>query len=181
MYEYEIKLPITAPEDLAARLAALGFEKAGTIREEDSYYNHPERDLKQAGLALRLRKSTDLADSRLTATLNFKGQRMDSRTMSRPEYETVVADPAAAAGILTGLGYVLAAPVIKERQYFRKAAVTACIDTVEGLGTYLELEILSETAQAHDACLARLDDLLRELRLSPEDTVTLSYLDLLEY
>ena len=50
MYEYEIKLPITAPEDLAARLAALGFEKAGTIREEDSYYNHPERDLKQAGL-----------------------------------------------------------------------------------------------------------------------------------
>ena len=104
MYEYEIKLPITAPEDLAARLAALGFEKAGTIREEDSYYNNPERDLKQAGLALRLRKSTDLADSRLTATLNFKGQRMDSRTMSRPEYETVVADPAAAAGILTGLG-----------------------------------------------------------------------------
>ena len=166
MYEYEIKLPITAPEDLAARLAALGFEKAGTIREEDvSRTVNLEDALKQAGLALRLRKSTDLADSRLTATLNFKGQRMDSRTMSRPEYETVVADPAAAAGILTGLGYVLAAPVIKERQYFRKAAVTACIDTVEGLGTYLELEILSETAQAHDACLARLDDLLRELRL----------------
>ena len=57
--------------------------------------------------------------------------------------------------------------------------ITACIDEVENLGTYLELEILSEESEK-EASLSRLWAILSDIGLSKSTVITTSYLSMLQ-
>lgn len=179
MYEFEVKLKINDKDTLIAHLETTGFTKGRSVREEDRYFNNPACDLKARDEALRVRQSTDLTTGASHSQINFKGPKIDTITISRKEIETGVDNAEAAAEIFKALDYYTLPPVIKIRQYFHKDTVTACVDEVVGLGTFLELEILSET-QAHEACLARLDGILESLNLSMTASITQSYLSMLQ-
>lgn len=57
--------------------------------------------------------------------------------------------------ILISLGYKRLYPVTKLRQYYHKGMMTACVDQVEGLGSFLELEILVNTLEEKENALAK--------------------------
>lgn len=77
------------------------------------------------------------------ATLNLKRQ-LDNE-LQCVEHETRVEDPLEATMILEELGLSEIVRVSKERRSGRQADVTACVDQVDGLGVFAELERLTET------------------------------------
>ena len=112
--------------------------------------------------------------------ITFKGSRCDDVSMTRPEYETLVEGPDEMKMILRALGYEPVEPaVIKERTLYVKGSVSACLDRVEGLGDFLELEIMSESESKDDA-LDHLWEMLGLLGYSRNDTITVSYLTMLQ-
>ena len=178
-YEIEIKLPISDRENVRAKLLDRGFEKEASIRECDMYYNSEYHDVKKRGEALRIRKSTDLLSGRSQAQINFKGKKIDQVSMSRQEYETVVENPEYMEKILTALGFSPVAGVQKTRDYLKRDEMTACLDQVDGLGDFLELEVIAADESSREEYLDRMEQLLTELGLSLKDTVTTSYLSML--
>ena len=162
MFEVELKAVLSESQaaSLPERLAALGFLPGEWVQERDLYWNAPDRDFRHTGEALRLRT---VSGSRDMVLLTYKGPREDAPVKSRPEYETAVADAQTARSILLSLGYVPSGAVEKERRTFDRAPITACLDHVALLGSFLELEHLvaenADRARAADELLSLLDRL----------------------
>lgn len=62
----------------------------------------------------------------------------------------------------------------------RKDSVTACLDDVHDLGTFLELEILAESEEKKDTALGQIESILNGLGYQISDTVQTSYLSMLQ-
>lgn len=178
-YEIEIKLPVAKPEIVEKKLLMQGFRKTGHILEEDIYYNSNYHDVRERDEALRIRKSTDLLTGQVCAQVNFKGKKIDRVSMSRSEYETEIGSPDQMENILSGIGFEPVAGVRKVRQYLICGEMTACLDRVEELGNFLELEVIAEDRTCSEKYLDRMRELLGTLGLSMEDTVRVSYLGML--
>ena len=178
-YEIEIKLPIADKDSVQTKLLQLGFEVAAKIRECDMYYNSVYHDVKELGEALRIRKSTDLLTGITKAQINFKGKKIDKVSMSRQEYETVVEDADSMEQILKSLDFLPVAGVTKTRIYLQREKMTACLDQVDGLGDFLELEVIAHEEASRETYLENMEHLLTTLGLSMKDTVRTSYLGML--
>ena len=95
-----------------------------------------------------MRETKDPLSGKVWAQINFKGKKLDTRTMTREELETGVEDGAVCRNILQAIGYIPVAPeVIKKRLMLQKESITVCLDNVHGLGEFLELEILADSEE----------------------------------
>lgn len=177
MIEVELKIKIESYEETSHKLLSMGFVKASRVLEEDKYFDNEAGQIVHGHQAMRIRKVVDLDTDQVSYQVNFKDKKLDEISMTRPEYETAVADAVALEKILNGLGFHAVKPfVCKERQTFLRDQVTACMDLVEGLGPFLELEtIVSEETDASHA-LDDLKQIMFQLGLMMEDTTRKSYL-----
>ena len=189
MYEVELKVQ-AAHEPIREALAAREATRLGTVRQADTYYDVPHRSFADTDEALRLRHETreggteeregDTAeDERETTDLTYKGPLIEAASKTREEAETAVTDPDATGAILDALGFAPAARVTKHRERFVLGAYTVALDSVEDLGTFVEVE---RTVEADDGIGAARDgarELLADLGLDPDDQIRTSYLELL--
>ncbi len=177
----EVEIKIRADLEIAKqRLIKSGFEKDAHVRESDTYYDNAAGDIRGNDTALRIRtvEYPDLGTSE--SYITFKGNRCDDVSMTRPEYESLIKGPDEIKMILKALGYEPVEPaVIKERTLYVKGSVSACLDRVEELGDFLELEIMSES-ESKDEALDHLWEMLGLLGYNREDTITVSYLTMLQ-
>ena len=187
MIEVEIKLPLRRQEKteetgrIAEVLCSMGFRKAARFRQRDTYFDNEAGEIRGGGKALRIRETEDLMKGIVTAELNFKGPRMDQVSMTRQELETEVGQAETGRRILAALGFPPVLPeVVKERTEYRRKEITAALDRVEGLGDFLELEILADEETENGKVLQKLEELLGELGYQMGDTVTRSYLSMLQ-
>ena len=187
MIEVEIKLPLRRQEKteetgrIAEVLCSMGFRKAARFRQRDTYFDNEAGEIRGGGKALRIRETEDLMKGIVTAELNFKGPRMDQVSMTRQELETEVGQAEAGRRILAALGFSPVLPeVVKERTEYRREEITAALDRVEGLGDFLELEIMADEETENGKVLQKLEELLGELGYQMGDTVTRSYLSMLQ-
>lgn len=182
MIEVEIKLPIYKSSRTEAALRELRFHPGNLIRESDIYFTSDTHDFMKADEALRIRQSENLTSKEFLSILTFKGPKLDSVSMTRQELETKVSDAEACSEILCSLGYRKLAPVVKLRQYYHRDDVTACVDLVENLGAFLELEILVEedAPAAKETALKKIEAILHDLGYSMKDTTRYSYLFMLQ-
>ena len=181
MLEVELKAALGGRTLEAVRrdAEALGFLPGPVLREVDVYFDGVDRDFKQTDEALRLRSCQDLAAGTGETLLTYKGPKLDAASSTRTEYETTVGDRAVMEQLLGALGYRPAFTVDKTRREFRLEGVTLCLDTVEGLGEFLELETLAEDGAAREAQVARLLGLLDRLGVGREHLTRTSYLEML--
>lgn len=70
--------------------------------------------------------------------------------------------------------------VMKTRKYLNRGRFTACLDQVEGLGAFLELEVIAEQESERKKILSKMEDLLAILGYHMSDTVQTSYLSMLQ-
>ena len=113
--------------------------------------------------------------------INFKGKKMDSVSMSRPEYETTVGDGEIAGKIFEAAGFFPVKPmVVKKREMLVFGEMRACLDEVEGLGTFLELEIMAEDESSKAVALEKIERILKALGHGMEETTRVSYLTQLQ-
>ena len=177
-YEVELKFPIQDAAAMAARMKALGARRGPQVRQVDRYFSHPVRDFAQTDEALRLR--TEGTQNRLT----YKGPLLDATTKTRQEIEIAVeagTDGALRAwALFRALGFEEVRTVRKQRLPFELHAegrdFVLAIDSVEGLGDFIEIETLAgpdDWESARDSALR----LAAQLQLTASERR--SYLQLL--
>lgn len=121
--------------------------------ETDHYFNAPDRDFARTDEAFRLRR-IDSANF-----LTYKGPKQPGDIKVRTELEIALRDGDEAAEqfmqLLVHLGYRPVAVVRKHRRYYHLSrgdfALIVCLDEVEQLGRFVEVEIVAPEAQAESA------------------------------
>src|SRR5450755_3629746 len=152
---------------LERRLAEWGAVLGDAHEEADHYFNAPDRDFARTDEAFRLR--------RIGAAnyLTYKGPKQRSEVKTRTELEVLLqpGDEAAAemTQLLKHLGYRFVAVVKKHRRQASLErggfAFTICLDEVEALGRFAEVEVLAPEDRSGDAERA-VAALAKELGLS---------------
>jgi adenylate cyclase class 2 len=178
MLEIEAKYPVSEIQSLETNLRRLGAEPVEERTDADHYYNAPDRDFAQTDEAFRVRR---IGERNL---LTYKGPKIDRQTKTRREIEVAFADGAGAADdlqrLLTHLGYKPVAVVHKKRRVYELVrdgfTMHFCIDQVENVGTYAEIEIMAEHEKL-EAAKAVLQQAAADLGLTT--TERRSYLELL--
>lgn len=177
-FEVEKKFWIDSLNDALAKLEKLGVSVGPPIEQIDKYFSHPQRDFGKTDEALRLREVGP------KNFITYKGARIDDTTKTRRELELPLIDGSEHSEqfeqLLTLLGFD---PVMTVRKFRRKAErewdgyqVEICIDEIDQLGQFIELEITSDLKDL-DQTKAALLSLAEHLKLSrPEKR---SYLELL--
>ncbi|GBE17976.1 CYTH domain protein [archaeon BMS3Abin16] len=164
MLEIEVKARIDSIPAVEARILELGGEFRKEVIEVDVYYNHPNRDFAETDEAIRLRRVEDMV------FLTYKGPKIDRHTKTREEFNLKVDSWDNSTSILRALGFTEVMPVKKRRRYLRLEEFEIMLDYLEGLGSFIEVEMKGDYKP--DA----LFDFLRELGV--EGSETRSYLEL---
>lgn len=178
MLEIEQKF---ANADFAAiemRLTEWKAHRGEELTEADHYFNAPDRDFARTDEAFRLRRIGS------ANFLTYKGPKHPGAVKVRTELEIPLCEGDEAAEqfmrLLSHLGYRAVAVVRKQRRTFHLErgdfSLTICLDEVEKLGRFAEVEIIATEEQV-EAARSVLADTAAELGLT--NLERRSYLNLL--
>ncbi|MEQ1905366.1 MAG: class IV adenylate cyclase [Pirellulaceae bacterium] len=152
LFEVESKFRVLDTVTIMTRLSELGASRQHHETHLDEYFAHPVRDFKQTDEAFRIRSLNG------RHMLTYKGTKSGTTAKMRREIELPFAEEVEIADIrelLGKLSFCSVAVVEKTRQSFRIPRpawkVTAALDEVKGLGTFLELEIVCAQANIENA------------------------------
>jgi len=96
----------------------------------------------------------------------FTVKRPVSNELACVEHETAVSDRGQMHGALLTMGFAPTVRIVKSRRIGRWGAVSLCLDVVDGVGVFLELERLLDPSRAGDIVQSELDRLARMLGVS---------------
>jgi predicted adenylyl cyclase CyaB len=166
-HNIEIKAYAHNLDDIAARAAPLAHQDPLLIHQEDFFFSVPKGRLK-------LRKF-DATHGEL-----IYYEREDTLAPKESFYlRTATTEPDALVGTLqVALG--LRGVVRKQRTLYLIGQTRVHLDDVEGLGAFLELEVVLEEGQSLDAGVQVAQDLMQSLGVSPDSLIPGAYIDLLE-
>lgn len=83
--------------------------------------------------------------------------------------------------LLEALGFQAVQPKVKKtRQEYKRERMTACVDEVQDLGTFLELEMVISEKESREEALQEIDRVLQKLGYNLKDTTRTSYLSMLQ-
>ena len=178
-YEVEQKFHVKDLAALREKLGSSGATVAGEVEQADTYFAHPQRDYAETDEALRLRRVGE------KNFVTYKGPKLDATTKTRTEIEIPIEEGqfgrAQGEALLKALGFRQVADVIKNRQTYHMdcdgQTVEIALDTVTGLGTFVELEIGVDSQTAVAPAREMLAQLAGQLGL--EHNERRSYLELL--
>jgi len=167
--EVESKYVSPGNDRVEKALDKLGAELVSEEETEDVYFQHPDRDFGETDEALRLRKKEG------TSELTYKGPRMKlEHTKAREEVTLRTDDPLTAQRIVERLGFREFRTIHKKRKNYRYDKVWVAIDLVDGLGEYIELELITEEPRRAEALIEQMRQELGLSRLEPK-----TYLELI--
>lgn len=171
MMEVEAKIRVADLEPIRQRLQELGCPCQEEREERDVYYNLNERDFGVTDEALRIRQSGG------EFTLTYKGPKLPEYHFKAREELTVCMDSGPTMElILERLGLRRVREVVKRREVYRLGGTTVSLDLVEGLGSFVEIEAVTDVGETNAE--GAIEQVKRMLGVEGEST-TLSYLELL--
>ncbi|CUR73025.1 putative adenylyl cyclase CyaB [Achromobacter xylosoxidans] len=162
----EIKARVASLAAVESLAAALSGKEPVAIAQDDTFFACPDGRLK-------LRAFSDG-----TGELIFYRRADDTG----PKESFYVISPTSSPDTLRdalGLAYGVIGRVRKQRLLFMAGRTRIHLDRVEGLGEFLELEVVLLDGESAEAGMAEARELLASLRIAPEQLVSGAYLDLL--
>lgn len=176
MKEIEVKARITSIESFREKLEQMGCQFGDPLIQDDSIFfpigiGFPE--IVKDTPVVRVR------DSNGTVTLTMKKRMTNDNELIKLEKEVVVSDKQETMDIVEHMGFHMAASVHKKRIKCAYKGMTICIDEVAGLGSFIEVEKLSEEDNYREI-QDELFDFLRSLGVGDSDRVTIGY-DIIMY
>lgn len=162
----EIKARVASLAAVESLAAALSGKEPVAIAQDDTFVACPDGRLK-------LRAFSDG-----TGELIFYRRADDTG----PKESFYVISPTSSPDTLRdalGLAYGVIGRVRKQRLLFMAGRTRIHLDRVEGLGEFLELEVVLRDGESAEAGMAEARELLASLRIAPEQLVSGAYLDLL--
>jgi len=171
MLEIEIKVKISNIDEIKSQILNIGGKHSETVIEEDLYYNAPHRDFGITDEALRVRSAGE------RTILTYKGPKNTLMGSKIREECNVTLDSAKEFDtILLRLGFKPVARVRKLRQYYTYQDFSIALDQVDGLGEFIEIELITENDAS--AAAKRVDELAEKIGVVGE-RISISYLELL--
>ena len=162
----EVKAPLDGLADARRTAGRLGARFEWVDEQVDRYY--------QVGDAGRVKLRTC---GRAPAEL-IRYARPETTGVRPSEYEVLpVRDPEAQACLVPKTDPIVV--VRKTRELWLLDNVRVHLDTVDGLGTFLELEAVVDPSHDESRCHAQVHALLPEFGITERDCVRASYSDLL--
>jgi adenylate cyclase class 2 len=173
MIEIEVKVR-AGHRQVKDALAQMGARFIGVEKQSDTYYNAPHRDFAKTDEALRIRCVNG------ASVLTYKGRKLDTISKTREEFETIVEDDASRS-ILLSLGFTQSGHVRKSREIFRYKDFIICLDKVDGLGEFVEIELMADADPDLDIGLhrGRIFGLLEKMGIHESESIRTSYLEMI--
>lgn len=170
MFEIEAKVPLTKADLLRVRkkLEKQG-KKEGLEVKRDRYYGS------ESGFFLRVRS----VKGRATLTLKDKNTERGIECNSEMEWE--LSSAKSGDRLLKKLGMKKTAEKRKRCETYRRGALRAEINRVQGLGDFLEIEGLAKNKKAVPALKKKITGWFTELGFTEEQFEKKYYLDLLNH
>jgi adenylate cyclase class 2 len=149
MYEVEQKFRVADPAGLRKHLETLGAKFDSPLYQRDLYLAHPCRSFRETDEAFRIRRDGE------GLAITYKGPKIDKVTKTRLEIDIplVLKRPDGADSYLLAremfghLGFEPVKEVVKQRipgiVEWEGERLLLALDQVEGLGDFVEIEILS--------------------------------------
>lgn len=168
MYEIEVKARLSNPEQTIAALKAQGCSLSEPVTQDDKVFLRQGLDYAQSRgkeIFLRLRQQKD-------QTI-FTLKRAKSNELDCVEKEVTVSDGEKMEQILELLGYALVMRIRKTRRKGLCDGYEVCLDEVDGLGSFIELEKMTDEPAAE--VQTQMFSWLTSLGIAESDRVTQGY------
>ena len=137
MKEVEVKIRIDDPNEIMGKLQKNGFKKSGdTLKQDDDIFLKKGTDLTMAVPGTNVLRIRTINDSQYKFTVKQRTERMSASI----EYESLVENKEKINNAIRLLGYYNVVSLSKMRQKYKKDNITVCIDNVDGLGNFMEVE-----------------------------------------
>lgn len=165
MREVEVKFRIADVEAVEAALSLRGLRLGPPVVQDDQAYapvGWSYGDAKQGVSFVRLRT----VDGAHTFTL----KRPAENALSCAEHETVVADRQAMDAAIRSMGFYPTVRIVKARRTAEFDDLSLCLDDVQGLGAFLEVERMVEANVPGEKVQAELAEFVAGLGIEAERT-----------
>lgn len=140
MKEVEVKAKVENKEEIINKLNSLGFQFTQPIIQHDSIFLHNTilsyDDIILGTNVLRIRKQQ--------GKIKFTLKKAVENELSCIEHEIEVDNAEQMRKMLEHLEYKCLVEVKKTRQKANKNGISICVDQVEGLGTFIEVEKMTD-------------------------------------
>jgi adenylate cyclase class 2 len=170
--EIEVKAKVSSFQDVRKQLEQLGCIFSDTVRQEDDIFVDFEGDFTQLKLGvnfLRIRTEHKAGNTRILFTL----KQPQTNELDCIEKETEIADARQLEDTLVLMGYHKAISVYKNRTKTKYKDMEICLDEVDHLGSFIEVEKITEGDG--DAVQEELFNFLETLGVKREDRVINGY------
>lgn len=173
MREIEVKATISSVQSIVDVLEAQDIAVTEPVTQHDRVYGLPEADGEGENTApwLRIRTETKQGVTKHIFTL----KRSVTNQLDSIEHETEVSDPAELEAIIAQLSFTPYSDLTKTRRKAHMGDIEICIDTVDGLGDFVEVEKLTGDDVNYDDVVVELWQVLTQLGVQPEDEVNDGY------
>ena len=172
MIEVEVKVKADH-EKVLSILKKIGAIKVKVEEQSDTYFAAPHRDFAKTDEVLRIRA---LEGQNI---LTYKGPKLDRVSKTREELETPV-EGISAKKVLIALGFSEAGIVSKRREVFEVGEIIVCLDAVENLGQFLEVEIITKNEKHIETSRQKLFEFLKQFGFEEKDSIRKSYLEMIQ-
>ena len=175
MIEVEIKAKIANKAKMMEKLEEQKAIKINTVKQTDYIYLKREVigfEITEGDPVIRIRKEND----RIFFTLKKKAK----DNISNIELETIVDDEKVWSQILVEMGYKEVVCVKKHRTNYIVEDITVCMDEVEKLGDFIEIEQMVEQEELEQEARKKIEELCSILEIKKEEIENKKY-DVLVY
>ncbi len=165
MREVEVKYRVRDREALVMALKSRGIELGAPVHQDDQAYaprGWSYGDSKLGVPFVRLRT--------VNGVHTFTLKRPAENELSCQEHETAVADRDQMHDAIVAMGFYATVRIAKERQSAAVGEAALCVDEVDGLGAFLELERLVSDDMAGEAVQDELVSFVESLGVVVERT-----------
>lgn len=168
MREIEVKANLKDKVGFLKLAKKLGIEFSKAVTQEDHTYESNVAYDDPSWNIFRIRKQ----DGKNILTMKHKAS---MRSRDNHEYETLIEDHIEITKMLDRLGYKFAVRVNKKRRTAKYKGLELCLDEIEHLGDFVEVEKLTADNADVDAVQIELWDLLSKLGVRPSERVHKGY------
>jgi adenylate cyclase class 2 len=138
--ETEAKLRVSNLTEVENIAEQLGGKFAGEFRQIDSYFDDKSASLLLQDKGLRIRMESDNSNGKAEAYLTWKGTKNPGEYKNREEIELGISDYKGMAKLLQRLGYDIRLTVKKTRRVWEVDGCSLCLDKVDEIGEFVEIE-----------------------------------------
>jgi adenylate cyclase class 2 len=173
MREIEIKATVQSIQAIIDLLSAQNVAVSSPVTQRDRVYGPAGVDGAEENTApwLRIRTETKSDTTKHIFTL----KKSVTNQLDSIEHETGVADAKELESIIAHLNFELFSDLTKTRQKAKIGEIEICLDTVEGLGMFIEAEKLTADDVEYQAVIDELWAVFESLGVSRKNEVTDGY------